>query len=227
MPERWGAGVTSWVGLLDPLSQRGDATRLTDDAAWLQALVDAELGLTRALIGAGLVPTWMTEIADELSDARDLDLAAIAAAGRGGGNPVIPLVKALGRAADERRPGASDHIHVGATSQDILDTAAMLIAHRVTGAVADALARLADTLAALATGHRATPMAGRTLGQHAAPTSFGLVVAGWLDAVLSAAEQLEAVRASLPVQLGGAVGNLAGLTDLAAARRPADNASVE
>ncbi|HEY5223047.1 MAG TPA: lyase family protein [Microbacteriaceae bacterium] len=206
------------AGLLDPLSQGTSATRLTGDAAWLQALVDAELGLTRALIQAGLVPSWMSEVVDGLADAGSLDLVAIAAAGRAGGNPVIPLVKALGRAAEERRAGASDSIHVGATSQDILDTAAMLVARRVTGAVSDALATLASTLAVHAAQYRVTPIAGRTLGQQASPTSFGLVVAGWLDAVVTARERIEAVRDGLPAQLGGAVGNLAVLTDIVAAR---------
>ncbi|WP_308466910.1 lyase family protein [Rathayibacter soli] len=214
------------AGLLDPLSQGTGAGRLTGDLAWLQALVDAELGLTRALIRAGLVPLWMRGIVDDLSDAGTLDLVAIAEAGRAGGNPVMPLVKALGRAAEERRAGASDHIHVGATSQDILDSAAMLVAHRVTAAVADALADLAGTLAALAARHRTTPMAGRTLGQQASPTSFGLVVAGWLDAVVTARERVEAVRDALPVQLGGAVGNLAVLGDIVAARQPSADPQI-
>ncbi|TAM70624.1 MAG: 3-carboxy-cis,cis-muconate cycloisomerase [Microbacteriaceae bacterium] len=220
MPENSQPELGCSVGLLDPLSQGTSAARLTDDAAWLQALVDAELGLTRALIRAGLVPSWMSAVADEIADARSLDLAAIAAAGRAGGNPVIPLVKALGRAAEQRRADASDHIHVGVTSQDILDTAAMLVARRVTGVVSDALANLAETLAALATRHRSTPLAGRTLGQQASPTSFGLVAAGWLDAVLTARERVDAVRSALPVQLGGAVGNLAVLAEIAAARLP-------
>ncbi|MHB1172159.1 MAG: lyase family protein [Lacisediminihabitans sp.] len=208
------------VGLLDPLGQGTRARELTGDAAWLQALVDVELALTRALIRARLVPEWMGGVADALADAGRLDLAAIAAEGRTGGNPVIPLVKHLGLAAETERAGASDHIHVGATSQDILDTAAMLIAQRVTGEVTSRLAALADTLAVLADRHRGTAMAGRTLGQQASPTSLGFVAAGWLDAVLSVRESLETVRTSLPTQLGGAVGNLAVLTEVARFRRP-------
>jgi 3-carboxy-cis,cis-muconate cycloisomerase len=224
-----GVPRSSWdVGLLDPLGAGTRAAELTSDSAWLQAMVDVELALTRALIDARLVPEWMLEVCGRVADAAELNLAAIAAEGRGGGNPVIPLVKHLGAAAEAVRPGASDHIHVGATSQDIVDTAAMLIASRVTGEVRHQLGALAGTLAGLADWHRTTVMAGRTLGQQASPTSFGLLAAGWLDAVLHAAERLDAARAALPVQLGGAVGNLAVLTGIAAARRPdaAPNAVV-
>lgn len=208
------------VGLLNPLGHGTLEACLTSDAAWLQAMVDAELALTRALIDAELVPAWMASVCDELTDATKLDLAAIAAEGRGGGNPVIPFVRHLGAAAEGVRAGSSDHIHVGATSQDVLDTAAMLIAYRVTAEVRDQLRDLAGTLAGLADKHRDTIMAGRTLGQQASPTSFGFVAAGWLDAVLSVLQRVEGLRAILPVQLGGAVGNLAVLTEVARSRRP-------
>jgi 3-carboxy-cis,cis-muconate cycloisomerase len=211
---------SAWdAGLLEPLGVGTRATELTSDAAWLQAMVDVELALTRSLIDARLAPEWMGDVSDRVKDAASLDLAAIAAEGRGGGNPVIPLVKHLGAAAESVRAGSSDHIHVGATSQDILDTATMVIASRVAGEVRRQLAALADALAGLADSHRSTVMAGRTLGQQASPTSFGLLAAGWLDAVLRAGERLDAARAALPVQLGGAVGNLAVLTDIVRARR--------
>ena len=208
------------AGLLNPLGHGSREAELTSDAAWLRAMVDTELALTGALVDAGLAPDWMLPVCDSLAGGSRYDLAAIAAEGRGGGNPVIPLVKHLAAAADSVRAGATDHIHVGATSQDILDTAAMLIAHRVTGEVGAQLAALADTLAELADEHRVTVMAGRTLGQQASPTSFGFVAAGWLDAVLSILERLDRVRDTLPVQLGGAVGTLAVLTEVAGSRRP-------
>ncbi|WP_166793241.1 lyase family protein [Cryobacterium lactosi] len=216
--ESWG-WPTIDAGLLNPLGHGSREAQLTSDAAWLQALVDAELALTRALIDAELVPTWMTAVCDELANAAHLDLAAIAAQGRGGGNPVIPLVKHLGVAAEAVRAGASDHIHVGATSQDILDTAAMLVAHRVTAEITTQLTDLTKTLALLADEHRDTIMAGRTLGQQASPTSFGFLAAGWLDAVLAVLRRLDEVHNALPAQLGGAVGNLAVLTEIARARR--------
>ncbi len=228
MPEQFtpaSGGSASGTGLLDagllnPLGHGSRAAELTSDAAWLQGMVDVELALTHALIDARLVPEWMSAVCDALADAGQFNLAAIAAEGRGGGNPVIPLVKHMSAAAEIVRPGASDHIHVGATSQDVLDTAAVVIAHRVTSDVSAQLTAFAATLATLADQHRETVMAGRTLGQQASPTSFGFVAAGWLNAVVGVLERLHTVRRTLPVQLGGAVGNLAVLTEIARLRRP-------
>ncbi|TFB70617.1 3-carboxy-cis,cis-muconate cycloisomerase [Cryobacterium glaciale] len=207
------------AGLLNPLSHGTRESELTSDQAWLQAMVDAELALTRALVDAGLVPEWMLAVCDALADASQFDLGAIALEARGGGNPVIPFVKHLGRAAEKVKAGASDHIHVGATSQDILDTAAMIVARRVACELIHQLDSLGGTLADLADRHRGTVMSGRTLGQQASPTSFGFVAAGWLDAVLLIVTRLEGIRDTLPVQLGGAVGNLAVLTEIARAWR--------
>ncbi|TFD54460.1 3-carboxy-cis,cis-muconate cycloisomerase [Cryobacterium frigoriphilum] len=223
MPEALGTDF----GLLSPLDAGTRAAALTGDRAWLQALVDTELALTRSLVAAGLAPDWMFPVCDALTDAATLDLAAIAAAGRGGGNPVIPLVKHLAAAAERQYPGASDHIHVGATSQDILDTAAMLVGSRVAAEVHAQLAGFAGALAGLARDHRDTVMAGRTLGQQASPTSFGFVAAGWLDAVLAASARLESVTVGLPVQFGGAVGNLSVLTEIARTRRASDRAHAD
>ena len=96
----------------------------------------------------------------------------------------------------------------------------MLVGHRVCGEVLASLRSLADRLARIADEHRGTRMAGRTLGQQASPTTLGFIAAGWLDAVLHATAAVERVRASLPAQLGGAVGTLAVLTAIAEARRP-------
>ena len=207
-------------GLLDPLDAGEDAGTAVGDPAWLQAMVDVEVALLRALAHGQLVPESAERVAAGIAHATDLDGAAIALAARGGGNPVIPLVAQLGARAETIEAGASDLVHVGATSQDILDSAAMLVARRSITAIDTALHELAGALATLADLHRATPMAGRTLGQHASPTSFGLVVAGWLDSVLDARARLETVGARLPISFGGSVGTLGVLTDIARLRRP-------
>jgi 3-carboxy-cis,cis-muconate cycloisomerase len=206
-------------GLIDPLAAGGRSGELVGDAAWLQALVDVEVALIRALVHAQLAPESMETIAAGLAHTTDLDAAAIAQAGRGGGNPVIPLVKQLGARADALEAGASDYVHVGATSQDILDSAAMLIARRAILGIDSDLRSLCIDLATLANLHRVTPMPGRTLGQHASPTSFGLVVAGWLDGILAARERLLGIAAGLPLSFGGSVGTLAVLMDVARSRR--------
>ncbi|MFT2817208.1 lyase family protein [Leifsonia sp. A12D58] len=217
------------LGLLDPLSHDTRARELTGDKAWLRAMADVELALSRALIATELAPDWMSAVCDELATGVWLDDAtaqAIAAGGRSGGNPVIPLVKRMSSAAEAVRPGASDFIHVGATSQDILDSAAMVIAGEVLAEILVRLRSLAWELSALADAHRGSVMAGRTLGQQASPTTFGFVAAGWLDAVLTVYERAAALRATLPAQLGGAVGNLAVLTEAAASDRVVESVVV-
>src|SRR5262249_16311416 len=104
------------------------------------------------------------------------------------------------------------HVHRGATSQDVVDTAAMLVAHRALPHLLDDLRATTDAAAALAGAHRATLMAGRTLLQQALPITFGLKAAGWLNGLDDAAARLDEVRRSqLAVQLSGAAGTLASL----------------
>ncbi|QWT24454.1 adenylosuccinate lyase [Subtercola sp. PAMC28395] len=212
--------------LLDPLGADGMAESLVGDEAWLQALVDAEVALSRALVTAGLAPEWMLGVADSLADTAALDREALGAAGRSGGNPVIPLAKALAARAETLHAGSSDHVHVGATSQDIIDTATMIIAATTLEATLESLVALAGSLAVLAEAHRATPQAGRTLGQHASPTTFGFVVAGWLDAVCTVILSVMDARQKLPASLAGAVGTLGALTDAAETRLPGHPAST-
>src|SRR5690606_7991031 len=126
-------------------------------------------------------------------------------------SPVVPLVSDLRAAAGP----AGVHVHLGATSQDILDTAAMLVARDAVAVVLADLGDAAESLAGLAERHRDTVMAARTLGQQAVPTTFGLKAATWLTGVLRARDRLAALR--LPAQLGGAAGTLSALTERLAA----------
>ncbi|KEF02816.1 MULTISPECIES: 3-carboxy-cis,cis-muconate cycloisomerase [Streptomyces] len=197
-------------GLLAPGRVDSAVEAATGDAAYVRALLDAEAALTRAQAAVGLAPSAAAEAVTAAArdtgryDARDLAVRA-----RSGGNPVIPLVGALTSAVAERAPDAAAYVHRGATSQDILDTATMLVCSRALAAVLGDLDDTAAALARLAVEHRDTPMAGRTLTQHAVPTTFGLKAAGWRGLVLDARDRLAAVRAALPAQLGGAAGTLA------------------
>ncbi|KOT97856.1 3-carboxy-cis,cis-muconate cycloisomerase [Streptomyces sp. NRRL F-4711] len=183
------------------------AASATGERAYLRALLDAEAALTRAQAALGLAPA---EAADAVSaaaaDPAAFDAQSLAERARGGGNPVIPLVADLTEAVGEPY---GPYVHRGATSQDILDTAAMLVAARTLDLLLPDLARTERALARLAAEHRDTPMPGRTLTQHAVPTAFGLKAAGWRSLVLDARDRITAVRATLPVQLGGAAGTLA------------------
>ncbi|MBI0299889.1 3-carboxy-cis,cis-muconate cycloisomerase [Streptomyces sp. PRKS01-29] len=190
------------VGLLSPVRAGSAVEAATGDAAFLQAMLDAEAALARVVAPAGAAEAVADAARAELYDVRDLALRA-----RSGGNPVIPLVADLTAAVARTDAEAASYVHRGATSQDIVDTAAMLVAARALPLIVADLERTAAELARLAAAHRDTPMPGRTLTQHAVPTTFGLKTAGWRALVLDARDRLAALRP--PVQLGGAAGTLA------------------
>ncbi|WP_255950457.1 3-carboxy-cis,cis-muconate cycloisomerase [Streptomyces odontomachi] len=212
------------TGLLSPGRAGSAAEAATGDTAVLQALLDAEAALTRAQAACGLAPAEAADAVTAAADADRFDARDLALRARSGGNPVIPLVKELTAAVPEECGG---YVHRGATSQDILDTALMLVAARTLDLIHADLVRTADALGRLARAHRATPMPGRTLTQHAVPTTFGLKAAGWRSLVLDARDRLGAVRQALPCQLGGAAGTLAAFTVYAADAGSADHAGVD
>ena len=181
--------------------------------AWLGAMLEAERALARAGALAGVVPEEAASVIAAACEVERHDWTTLLREGRDVGNPVEPLVRALVEHVGEE---AGRYVHLGASSQDVVDTAAMLVARRCLGVVLSDLGRVADATAALAREHRDTPMAGRTMLQHAVPTTFGVKAAGWLVAALEAGTRLSDVRAHrLAAQLGGAAGTLAGLGDRA------------
>ncbi len=184
------------------------AGALASDAAWLAAMVRVEQAWLDALARAGIAP----ETVDLAGIVGPGDLAALAGAAEGAGNPVPALVSRL-RA---RAPWA----HRGLTSQDVVDTSVVLLLRDVVERVLAELRDQVGSLAALAGAHRGTVIAGRTLTQHAVPTTFGLKTAGWLTGVLDAAESLR--RVALPAQFGGAAGTLSAAVDLARLRGAGD-----
>jgi 3-carboxy-cis,cis-muconate cycloisomerase len=194
-------------GLFDGTFARGGAADAVSDAAWFRALLEAEAALARAAASVGLVPTTAADaLTAACADPGRLDLASVVAQAADAGNPVPPLVRVLRDAVGERDSVA---VHVGATSQDILDTALVLLARNAIAALDHDLAAAAAAAARLAAAHRDDVVMGRTLMQQALPTTFGLKAAGWLAGLDGARLRLAEVVASLPVQYGGAVGTLA------------------
>jgi 3-carboxy-cis,cis-muconate cycloisomerase len=183
------------------------------DRAWLQAMLDVERALAAAEARAGVIPAEAAEAIAAACDAERFDPVELGEQARAPGNPVEPLVRALTEAVEG---DAARYVHWGATSQDILDTAAMLIARDVLDLILARVAQVAGECAALAEAHRETPMAGRTLLQQAVPTTFGLKAAGWLVALLEARRGVRRARENLAAQLGGAAGTLAPLGDAGA-----------
>lgn len=163
------------------------ASGLVDDTALVRAMLEVEVAWARVLGTPISLGSWVPV----------LDPAEVEAAG----NPVLPLVSAL-------RAHVSSTVHTGLTSQDVLDSALMLLARDVLQRVSADLERIARALAGLADEHRSSVMAGRTLTQYAVPITFGLKAARWLVGVLDAVTELEVVARTLPVQCGGAAGTL-------------------
>jgi 3-carboxy-cis,cis-muconate cycloisomerase len=201
------------VGLLSPVTVGHDAP--VSDAEIAAAMVEVEVALARASARAGIAPESAAVAISAALDGWTPDAAELARLAVAAGNPIIPLVAALRTrvATADALDGAdaASWVHRGATSQDVVDTALMLIANRALARVDASLAVAADALARLADGHRATVMAARTLTQQSTPTSFGLVAAGWLLGVVDARAGLPR---GLPVQLGGASGTLASFVEL-------------
>ena len=190
-------------GLFDGVLARGAVGAEVDDRAWLQAMLDVEAALARAQASP-----HAAEIAG-CAQSELFDVGRLGADGALSASPVVPVVDAL---RDRVGAEAAHDVHRGATSQDILDSAAMLVAQRALGPLLDDLAGAADAAAGVARRHRDTAMAGRTLLQQAVPTTFGLKAAGWMTALDEAVARLDAVRRErLAVQLGGAAGTLAAL----------------
>jgi 3-carboxy-cis,cis-muconate cycloisomerase len=194
-------------GLFGGTFARGGAARAVSGPAWFHALLDVEAALARAAAATGLVPTTAADaVTRACAEPAGLDLATVVAKAADAGNPVPPLVRVLQAAVGERDAVA---VHVGATSQDVLDTALVLLARRAISAIDRDLALAAEAAAGLARTHRDDVVMGRTLMQQALPTTFGLKAAGWLSGLDGARLRLAEVVASLPVQYGGAVGTLA------------------
>jgi 3-carboxy-cis,cis-muconate cycloisomerase len=199
--------VTPFARLIVP----AELAEAVSGQAWLSAMLQAEHALARAGEAAGVVPAASSAAIAEACSAGDYDWEQLLQEGRSAGNPAEPLVRAIVARVGEEH---TRFVHLGATSQDVMDTAAMLVARRSLDLVLAELARVTAACAALAREHRDTVMAGRTLLQQAVPTTFGLKAAGWLVAVTEATGRLRELRENgLAAQLGGAAGTLSALDD--------------
>lgn len=214
-------------GLLSPVTL--GAGSAVDDATVARCLVAAEVALTRAWAERGVAPAaaareisdafgWQASEPLSVSGLSGVELGALVTGATAGGNPVIPLVGLLrGRVSAEARPW----LHAGATSQDILDSALMLLARDAGEAMRERLLSVEARLGELALAHSGRPAAARTLTQHAVPTTFGLRFANWRHGVARVLLRLGNVLDELPAQLGGAGGTLASFVAIGGESRAA------
>jgi len=183
------------------------------DRQYLQALLDFEAALARAEAKTGVIPAADAQIIAAACRADQFSVEELAVQTAHSGNVAIPLIKKLTELVAKQNKDAARFVHWGATSQDAMDTGTVLQLRLALEVVDRDLARLTSTLASLADKHRATPIAAHTWMQQALPTTFGFIVAGWLDAILRHRSRLADLRTrNLALQFGGAVGTLAALS---------------
>jgi len=189
-----------------------DVMRVLDERAFVQAMLDFEAALARAQAAAGAIPAGAGAAIAQACDARGFDVDAIVAEGGRVGTIAIPLVKALTAAVAKVDADAALVVHWGGTTQDVLDTAQVLVTRRALALVDRDLSTLIESLLHLAGSHGDTPMLGRTLMQPAQVISLGFKLAGWIAPLVRAQVRLRLAGASaLQLQLGGAVGTRAAL----------------
>ncbi|MFN6980679.1 MAG: 3-carboxy-cis,cis-muconate cycloisomerase [Brevundimonas sp.] len=180
----------------------------------LEAMLRFEAALAQVQAEAGLIPSQAAPAIAAACDPDLYDIGQLAEATRLAGNPAIPLVKALTAQVQAAAPEAARFVHWGATSQDVIDTGLVLQIVAADAVMAPVRARITAALTTLTETHRDTLMAGRTLLQHALPTTFGLKCAGWLDSIRYVDRRLtDAVNAAARLQFGGAAGTLGALDD--------------
>ena len=177
-------------------------------AAWVRRMLAFERALAQAQAELSLVPPALATALAELTP-DDFDLDALVAQTAESATPAIPFVQQLTALVARRDAALAGHVHAGATSQDVMDTALVLCAREALDEIDAETMAVVRLLRDLAAQHRETLAVARTLGQPAGPTTFGARVAGWLHAVLDARDELRSLRSRLPLQCAGATGTLA------------------
>ncbi|HYZ42335.1 MAG TPA: 3-carboxy-cis,cis-muconate cycloisomerase [Stellaceae bacterium] len=205
---------TSLSPLLAPMLSSPAMRAICDDAACLQNMLDFEAALARAEAAVGVIPESAAGRIAKACTAGSFDLADLAEAATRSGNLAIPLVKALTSNVAKADAEAARYVHWGATSQDVIDTAAMLALRAGIDALLGDLDRAIAGFAKLAQQHRNTAVVARSWLQHALPMPFGLKLAEYAAALARSRKRLKRLRdESLVLQFGGAAGTLAALGD--------------
>ncbi|MBD9614198.1 3-carboxy-cis,cis-muconate cycloisomerase [Pseudomonas sp. PDM02] len=198
--------------LFDAYFTARDMREVFCDQGRVQAMLDFEAALARAEAHLGLIPQAAVAPIEAACRAGHYDFAVLGEAIATAGNSAIPLVKALGKQIATTDAEAERYVHLGATSQDVMDTGLVLQLRRALELIESDLAQLGETLSTQAQRYVATPLAGRTWLQHATPVTLGMKIAGWLGAVTRSRQRLQELKPRLLVlQFGGASGTLAAL----------------
>jgi 3-carboxy-cis,cis-muconate cycloisomerase len=200
------------VSLINSLATTEPLAELFSDSSVLRLMLDFEVALARIESKLEIIPRSAAEAIATAADPARFDIAELSSRSLRAGTPGIPLVKMLRDLVRARDTHAADFVHWGATSQDVSDTALVLLLKRAQPLIEADLVRAEQGLHRLSEEHRSTVMAGRTLLQAAPPVTFGLKAATWFAVLHRGRERLSAAFAeALVLQFGGAVGTLAAL----------------
>lgn len=200
--------------LFTPMLRASPLSEIFSDDNTLQGMLDFEAALALACAKCGVIPESVITVISSQCQADKLDPQALAQAAAGAGNLAIPLVKQLTANVKRQDEQAARYVHWGATSQDVIDTG-LVLQLREAFLVSEALIeQLIRALTEQIQHHQHSVMAGRTWMQHALPITFGLKLAGTLDALLRWQQRLREIKPRvLVLQFGGAAGTLASLKE--------------
>jgi len=202
------------VRLVDSLASTEPLAEIFSDRSILQAMLDFEVALARAESRLGIIPQAAVEAIAAAANPDAFDLAVLSRSTLRAGTPSIPLAKTLIDLVRSKDAAAAGFVHYGATSQDVSDTALILLLKRAQPLIESDLLCAEEGLRKLSEQHQSTTMLGRTLLQAAPPITLGLKAASWLAALNRGRKRLtESFAEALVLQFGGAVGTLAAIGD--------------
>ena len=206
--------MTSLSFVDSPLAGAGfvpaDMRAILGFEAYLRRCVETEVALARAEARLGIIPDAAAKGIAAAAETYSFDLDRLSRETEIVGYPILPMVEQLAEAAGD----TGRHLHWGATTQDIMDTATVLQVRAAIEVIEVRLAETIDALGRLAKRYRDTPMAGRTHLQHALPITFGYKAAVWLSALQRHRERIGQLKPRvLVVEFSGASGTLASLGD--------------
>jgi 3-carboxy-cis,cis-muconate cycloisomerase len=198
--------------LIEALATTGPLAESFSDRSVLQAMLDFEVALARAEAVAGVIPLAAADAIASAANPEAFDVGKLAYETLRAGTPGIPLAKALTAVVRGKDAAAAGFVHWGATSQDVADTALVLLLKRARAILIEDSVQCEKSLEKLSDLHKNTVMLGRTLLQAAPPVTFGLKAAGWMGGIRRGRERLNAAfEDALVLQFGGASGTLASL----------------
>jgi 3-carboxy-cis,cis-muconate cycloisomerase len=185
-----------------------EANEIFSEKSTLKSLLKVEAALAKAQANQKLFKIDYAVSIEKCCKTENFDLEQLKKEVVLGGNIAIPLVKQLTKQVKLIDFEASKYVHLGATSQDIIDTATVLQIKDFVNYVKNKSTLLISELADKANTHKTTIMIGRTLLQQAKPITFGLKICTWIEALTRSLSRINEMESRLySIQLGGAVGS--------------------